>query len=151
VLLVVLALLSGPVVGALVNSHATYYAVLDSFCVALIALSYALYRSLRPRVAVLTGLAAVSILWGLLSLLTTTTSTECPVSTTLSGRCSVSEISTTVLLAMILPLLPYIYSVPLRFTRGGFRIGRGIYLTQRARARARNAKPSARSKSSPKN
>lgn len=106
--------LLAPILGALAPGPKWFYSVVYALGALLVYASYLFYQFLKPRAGALTALAAVSLIWALLSLVSAALPAHCPTSTVSSGRCTGSELASATLLGAILPAFPFIVLAPAR-------------------------------------
>lgn len=128
-----LAMLVAPVLALVAPATKWYYAVVYSLSALLIYLSYHLYRALTSRTGRFTALAGVSLLWGVLSLISALVPAHCPTSSILESRCSPSEVASATLLGLLLPVFPFIVLAPIRLAYGVLRAL--VRLSSRLRAK----------------
>jgi hypothetical protein len=88
--------------------------VISGLAAFLIALSILLFIWLRRRLALLTAVAALSLLWAALSALTAAISSTCPGVAGDAARCTPQEILAQAGVGLLLPVIPAILILPAR-------------------------------------
>ena len=103
--------------------------LLSAVVAVLVGMSIVLFLGLRRPLALLTAVAAISLLWTVLSGTSAAVASVCPGVANATTRCSVREILAQAAAGLLLPIVPVILILPVRYTVRTLRL---IYRRSRA-------------------